>query len=144
MAKHDRKMINAHSIPEFAKFAESVGAKVRPGKGAFQLLQIKTVGTEWHAICKNAEGVVSTPSELRTLIKQFKDQPMPAAIAAPAPASKQGQYVADLRDDAAIRMMTALLVKCSDPTALLPQHIDSTAVLAYRMADALMVAGGHA
>lgn len=155
MSKHDRNLLKINAIELFAAFAANVGAQVRPGKGPFQLLQVKTSGPDWHAICKNATNVVTTPPALRDLIQQFnvgRSDPREyvadlngSQVWPPRQAKKKAdqQYADDLRDDAAIRFMSALLLKCTDPTALQQEHILSTAKLSYRMADALLVAGGH-
>lgn len=175
MAKHDRNQLSIHAVEAFAEFATTMGAGVRPGKGAFQLLQVKTVGPDWHAICKNAEGVVTTPPSLRGLIQQFKERKVTALVdrsraetinlrsfgaleqvspqarqAAPAKARplSSGEsaelYAADLRDDAAVELMGSLLLKHSAPLEVTDEQLAALAGLAYRAADALLVAGGHA
>lgn len=169
MAKHDRNLITVNCIEAFSQFAIASGAKVREGKGAYQLLQIRIKGQEWHAICANAQGTVSTPPAIRGMIDRFKrgtkaisasaatyDPSLvdPRAISLPAgsaalvvvskPKPPINQYAADLRDDAAIRMMAALFLKLSNPHEADQQTIDANAKFAYRMADALLVAGGHA
>lgn len=175
MAKHDRNLLSIHAVEAFATFATNMGAKVRPGKGAFQLLQVKTVGPDWYAICKNDQAVVTTPPSLRELIKQFKERKVSAvadrtrdeviclnprndlaqalpqerhAKTAPARPLASGEsaelYAADLRDDAAVEFMSALALKHSDPSAMTDAQMAALAKTAYRMADALLVAGGHA
>lgn len=170
MAKHDRNLLSIHAVEAFAAFATTMGAGVRPGKGEFQLLQVKTVGPDWYAICKNAQGMISTPQSLRGLIQQFKDRKVPAVPDSagliclnpkhgpapvwppkdPAPtrplASGESAelYAADLRDDAAVEFMSALALKHSAPSEMTDAQMAALAKTAYRMADALLAAGGHA
>lgn len=170
MAKHDRNLLSIHAVEAFATYATTMGAKVRPGKGAFQLLQVKTVGPDWYAICKNDQNVVTTPPSLRELIKQFKDRKAPAVPDSagliclnpkhgqspvwppktPSPARKltvsesAELYAADLRDDAAVEFMSALTLKHSASSEMTDAQMAALAKTAYRMADALLVAGGHA
>lgn len=170
MAKHDRNLLSVHAVEAFAAYATTMGAKVRPGKGAFQLLQVKTVGPDWYAICKNDQDVVTTPPTLRELIQQFKGRKVAAAVdqtrgeviqlgrlgAVPDLPQKPAHtrqlaagesaelYAADLRDDAAVEFMSALMLKAENPHAATDADMLKAAKTAYRMADALLIAGGHA
>ena len=161
MPKHDRNRLKVDQVEDFAQFATNLGASVRPGKGQYQLVQVKTTGPDWHAICCNALGVVTTHPSIRQLIDQFHNR---EALAAPTgavilklptidarpprksvPVSESAkQYAADLRDDAAIEFMGSIMLKNSDLAAITDAQIDATARLAYLMADALLRAGGHA
>ena len=110
MAQHDRNLLKRADVERFTTWLTQAGESARPGKGEYQLLQVK-VGDHWRAICINAGGEVSTPKEIAPLIKLFKASGKPAQIEAKkaAPKSESAEFLNDLRDDFAMAAMQAYL-----------------------------------
>lgn len=106
MTQHDRGLLKKADIEKFQKWLD--GAEWRVGKGDFQLMQVK-LHKGWGAICFDARGVISTPTEIAPLVKRFKaGQPRYPEVA-PGSVMTVQQFNADLLDDIAIEAMKALL-----------------------------------
>lgn len=106
MTQYDRGLLKKADIEKFQKWLD--GAEWRVGKGEFQLMQVK-LHKGWGAICFDARGVISTPSEIAPLIKRFKAGQPRYPEAALGSVMTEDQYNADLRDDIAIEAMKPLL-----------------------------------
>lgn len=138
MAQHDRNMLKKTQIKLFQAWLDANGIEHRPGKGEYQLLQVKTA-KGWPAICIDAKGVITTPSELAQMINLFNlGKSMPSntmaradAIAVEQAQLKRQQFLDDLRDDFA---MAALQARAAgDYSAWADLAAD-----AYNIADAML------
>lgn len=149
MAQHDRNLLKKSDIQSFMKWLD--GNEWRVGKGEYQLMQVK-LQKGWGAICIDAAGVITTPTEIAPLVKLFKaGKPRNAIPMAPAAAPSsisQKQHLEDLRDDFAIAALQGfisstadadarheMLLECSKEAVDLPEYI---ARMSYRMADAML------
>ena len=148
MAQHDRNLLKKSDIQSFMKWLD--GSEWRVGKGEYQLMQVK-LQKGWGAICIDASGVITTPTEIAPLIKMFKaGKPRitpPPAASLPRTTNQQ-QFQDELRDDFAIAALQGflsatgaedarneMLVECNKEGVDLPEYI---ARMSYRMADAML------
>jgi hypothetical protein len=138
MAAHDRGYLKKVEIAKFQVWLDANEQIWRPGKGDFQLMQVK-IGKGWGAVCTNAKGVITTPAELAPLIKLFKQGV--AVKKGAAPAAKRDTYLDDLRDDFAIAALQGILaypgceMRGSHHNNNTP---DGVAAMAYGYADAML------
>lgn len=128
MAIHDRNLIKRADIKRFQVWLDANDQAWRPGKGDYQMMQVK-IGKGWGAICTDAAGVITTPPGLAPLIKLFKQGGAVKKTAAPA--AKLDTFLDDLRDDFA---MSAMQGRC---------HLEYSAWAdlaadAYNIADAML------
>lgn len=133
MAQHDRNLIKMADIERFKQWLG--GSEWRIGKGEYQLMQVK-LAKGWGAVCIDASGIVTTPTEIAPLIKQFKSGKPRAAQPAPSAAVatiSDKQYLQDLRDDFAMAALTGLVSKSGGPYS--PPAL---AYEAYIIADAMI------
>jgi len=148
MAQHDRNLIKPADIERFKQWLG--GSEWRIGKGEYQLMQVK-LAKGWGAVCIDASGIVTTPTEIAPLIKQFKSGK--PRVAQPAPSAavttiSDKQYLEDLRDDFAMSAMQGFLSSTGSEDSksewvtesrasgvTLPEYM---ARMSYRMADAML------
>jgi hypothetical protein len=142
MAQHDRNLLKKSDIQSFMKWLD--GNEWRVGKGEYQLMQVK-LHKGWGAICIDAQGVITTPTEIAPLIKMFKaGKPRNAIPMAPAAAPatiSEKQYLDDLRDDFAIAALQGILA--AGGVTSLGMHESSNTPggisgCAYQIADAML------
>lgn len=110
MAVHGRGMIKKSDLTKFQVWLDANGQAWRPGKGDFQLMQVK-IGKGWGAICTDAQGVITTPPDLASMLRLFKQgKPMPQKQHT-APVKRimtKQQFEDDLRDDFAMATMASI------------------------------------
>lgn len=152
-----KNRITLAEIDTLKAFALKNGATVRAGKGDYQACQIRWNG-HWNAVCTSLKGNVSTPETLNSLIDAFhftQANPDPSLAQVPmieaaeilergTPHSSAELYAADLRDDVALRLYDALLQIHGFGDPVSDPDLAKFAKEAYRRADFLLVAGGHA
>lgn len=166
-----QNLLTMQQVDAFTEFATLQGATVRAGKGDYQKCQVQFAG-HWNAICFSSKGNISTPETLTPLIKAFhalqlskaNGYAMPCYIVekTPAPApdvpmieaaaiiergtahSSAELYAADLRDDVALRLYTEILPPHDFDKPATDFLLANMAKEAYRRADFLLAAGGHA
>ena len=131
MTKYDRGLLKKADIEKFQKWLD--GAEWRVGRGDFQLMQVK-LHKGWGAICFDARGVISTPSEIAPLIKRFKAGQPRYPEAAPGSVMTADQFDAELLDDFAIAALQGVL-SAQNPK---PLSAEAAAKFAYLAADAML------
>lgn len=127
---HDKNLLKLDQLSLFRAWLEMVGFEVRDGKGAFEVLQVKTGPSTWAVINRNGQGVLSSHPDLKPLIHSFKAASTTIKPKAPAPAAPAD----DLRDDFAIAALQGLLASGNETSARL------LATSAYELADAMLEA----
>jgi hypothetical protein len=182
---YDRNLLKLAQVKDFRTWLRAVGIEHRDGKGEFQLLQVRTAPDCWAAINRNAQNIVSTHPQLKSLIHGFlkcdseavatcnpsfkgekafqnfhrrlcerfgmehdpvdwwRDQAsleehIASLIAKPAPAPTS-QFLDDLRDDFAMRILPGMMVNNPFEKPLLDLTIE-----AYAVADLALFARGYA
>lgn len=152
-----KNRITLAEIDTLKAFALKNGATIRPGKGDYQACQIQWNG-HWNAVCFSLKGNVSTPETLNSLIDAFhftQSSPQPAPVLVPmieaaeilergTPHSSAELYAADLRDDVALRLYAEILPYHDIDDPVSDDCLTKMAREAYRRADFLLAAGGHA
>lgn len=166
-----QNLITMQQVEAFKEFAADQGVNVRAGKGDYQKFQVQFAG-HWNAICFSLKGNISTPETLTPLIKAFHaaqiakvngyDIPCHIVAKKPAPApdvpmieaaaiiergtahSSADLYAADLRDDVAMKLYAEILPYHDFNHPVSDHDLARMAKEAYRRADILLAAGGHA
>lgn len=139
MAAHDRNMITRQQIIQFKIWLDKNGITWREGKGEFELLQVK-LSRGWLAIFTNSSGAVTTPVQFREMIAAFK-KCAPYTGQVKVSQSEPSAFLEDLRDDFAMRAMTAMIAHYSaNGAASICQQYGEIAGEAYRVADAMLAA----
>lgn len=144
MAQHDRGLLKVTEVERFRMWLEANGQAWRPGKGDYQLLQVQ-IGKDWPAICVDAKSVVTTPPQLASLIKLFKQGGTVDALKKEA---KTEAKPSALRDELAMLAAESML---PDYMALIRMDQDGgmdsvkrslkvTAEVCYHFADAMLAA----
>lgn len=132
--KSDKGLLNASALEQFQSYLSAVGIEHRPGKGEYQVLQVKC-GKAWLAVCRDARGLLTTPPELRLTVNNFNSG---AKSAVKSKAKARDQFLEDLRDDFAMHALQGICVGLhtgEDPHGWTAEMIASDA---YRIADAML------
>lgn len=137
----DKGLLKAPSLDQFKQYLTDIGMEHRPGKGEYQVLQVKC-GVSWLAVCRDARGYITTPIELRLAVNNFNAGAKPAAKSQPKVATKaREQFLEDLRDDFAMHAMPAMVAHYSaNGQESICRQYDEIAREAYRVADAMLSA----
>lgn len=135
MATHDRNLLKRADIERFQAWLTDNQLAWRPGKGAFQLMQVQ-LKDGWPAICVSTKDVVTTPPALREMISRFR-KGLPYASKAPRAQGESAEFLQDLWDEAALRSMAAI-IENPDPSYTAGPRPEHIAVSAANFADAFM------
>lgn len=105
---YDRNLIRADEIPALCAWLTLANVQHRAGKGAHQLLQVKT-SAGWQAICFDQKGNTSTPPALASLLNAFGNRFNVSPVLPNSPPRAPDTFLQDLRDDFAMAALTGLL-----------------------------------
>lgn len=144
MTAHDRNLLKRADVERFQGWLNDNQLAWRPGKGDFQLMQVK-LAKGWGAICVDGKGVVTTPPALREMIQRFS-KGLPYTGKTPREKAEEhqaahAQFLDDLRDDIAMHALQGMLAY---PGCELrgSHHNNNTpagvAEMAYQYADAML------
>ncbi|HCF3424913.1 TPA: hypothetical protein ACRMT1_002705 [Pseudomonas aeruginosa] len=136
----DKGLLKAPSLDKFKQYLTDIGMAHRPGKGQYQVLQVKC-GVSWLAICRDARGYITTPIELRLAVNNFNAGYKPPKAPPAPPPKPRDHFLLDLRDDFAMAAMSSILGGQdiqSDPAAISKRTLAVLAEDAYDVADAML------
>ena len=140
MSAHDRNLLKRADIERLKVWLDANDQSWRPGKGDYQLLQVK-IGKGWGAVCTDAQGVITTPPELAPIIKLFKQgKPMVEEgrlLAEKDAQARNKQFLDDLRDDFAMAALPEVIRHFDTDGRLAWSHAD-IAKESYMLADAML------
>lgn len=140
MATHDRNVLKRADLKRFQDWLNDNDLAWRPGKGEYQLMQVK-LQDGWPAICTNAQGVVTTPPALREMIQRFK-KGLPYTGKTPRKPEENAGFISDLRDDIAMAAMQGLLARPFTKDEAGRPFVEWVAAVSYEIADEMIAARG--
>ena len=143
---YDRNLLKQKQIEGFKAWLDENQLAWRPGKGQYQIIQLRMEnGNGWSAICIDEKSVISTEPSLRNMINLFK-QGKPWTGGAPAKcfadaakdskSIKEAAFLEDLRDDFAVSALSVLAHQAVGDN----WSAAEIALRSYELADAMMEA----